>query len=295
MNARAAKRLGAVEAPGQHEETTMDRPCLPRTRVLRSTVGAGSRVAAKRASATFVLPIVALLLALTVFVLPAHAAPPPVIRSIVVGAGTLDIRGEDLDIGGAPTVRLGTTVLAVQTSSAERVVVQLPAGVPAGSQRLRVRRSDGLAAKAMIEIGVTRQTTVIPLRGAVDASIAGNAPGYVFVGGGDSAVPVVVGPGQTIVGAGSVALGLAAGSAPQRIQVGLCYKSALFGALVNFTGLNYTRPLATSTSEPTLYPVSGSVAPEPGAYSVGICVSNNSGPAALTQNDYYNGWVMVVD
>ena len=261
--------------------------------ILAPTAGAGSSRRSERPRPGAIALLAAVTLAVTASAGAAQAAPPPVIRTIVVGASSLDIQGENLDLGDDPTVRLGTVVLAVQTSSAERVVAQLPAGIAAGSQRLRVRRSDGLVAKAMIEIGVVRQTSPIALGGGAEP-IPGNATDYVFVGGVDGSVAVNVRAGQKIVGAGSVVLGLEAGSAPQRFDVGLCYKAALFGGLVNFSAYNYTRPLATTAQ--TLYPVSATVTlAEPGAYRVGICVRNNSGSAALSQNDYYNGWVMVVD
>lgn len=231
---------------------------------------------------------------------PLRAAdPPPVIKKIVVVDHLLEIDGENLDLGSAPTVRLNATQLAVSTSSAERVTAQIPAALAAGSYKLRLRRpEDAATAKTTVSIGVVQiqPAELTTFYGAPRPSIDGNAAGYVFVGTVDTTVAqvTIARPGQRLVGGGSVVLGLAPGSPNQTFDIGLCYQATYLGApLVNFAGSAYISQLATTSR--ALYTVTNVVAPAIGDYKVGVCVRNNGGPSALTQNDYINGWVMVVD
>lgn len=221
--------------------------------------------------------------------------PPPLIRAVLIDDVTIVLHGDDLDVGGTPAVRLGTVPLVVQQSSPDTVAAELPPDLGAGRYRLRLRRPDGGAAKTEVTVGIVQRPQTVAFSGPSRPSIPGNAPAYVFAGNDESTGRVVITrPGQQIVGAGSVVLGLAPGSAPQQMDVGLCYEKAPFGTLVNFTAFDYVTTIATTA--PTMYPAAGATQTSlpPGAYNVGICVRNNGGSAPLEHNNYLNGWVMVV-
>jgi hypothetical protein len=125
------------------------------------------------------------------------------------------------------------------------------------------------------------------------ASIAGSASGYVFT---HSTPPqVTVAAGQRLTGAAEAPLGLAAGSMPQNADVGLCYQSTVAGSpIVNFVGGGFS--IHAFTTQRMSYSAAGSVVINTaGTYNVGFCVRNWYGTAAISNNDYVNGWVQVTN
>ncbi len=244
--------------------------------------------------------VLAALLALGLAATPGHAvAAPPAIDNVVVTDTTLVIDGENLDLGAPPVVKLGVVQLAVQTSSAHQVTVQLPAGLDAGNYVLTLRRPNGGAtARAEIPVGIARRIETTSFSGWSGASIAGNAPNYVFLG--DPGNPttghvIITRPNQRLLGAATAALGLEPGSPNQTMDVGLCWHEvgSIF-APVNFVAGAYISMLAKQEQR-SYSATATTVIPTPGVFQVGMCVRNNGGVSALTQNDYVNGWVMVLE
>ncbi len=126
--------------------------------------------------------------------------------------------------------------------------------------------------------------------GYAGAAIAPLASAYVFVG---PTAQVTTTAAQRITGAAEAPLGLAAGSASQTAQVGLCYQSTLAGAAINnFSGSNYSVHLFHAGRDS--YSAAGSVMPGAGTYNVGLCV-RNVGAAAITDNDFVNGYVQITN
>jgi hypothetical protein len=125
-----------------------------------------------------------------------------------------------------------------------------------------------------------------PFQGPANVNIAGNATAYVWAGPIASAtVPAF----QKLVGAGVAALGLASGT--QSFRVAMCYRLPPAGLISPFTSQEIT---VTGSATRTLYAAAGSVTLSTGgSYEAGLCVKNDGGATALTNNDYVNGWVQV--
>ena len=132
-------------------------------------------------------------------------------------------------------------------------------------------------------------TTIRPFSGYVGSNIAGSSSAWVFAG---PSTQVTLSTGQRITGSAVGVLALSSGTAAQPVNVGLCYQPSSGGAISNFVGLNDTRTIVGDRRD--TISAAASVAPAAGTYNVGFCV-HNVGPAALTNNDYVNGWVMVTN
>jgi Collagen triple helix repeat (20 copies) len=138
--------------------------------------------------------------------------------------------------------------------------------------------------------GASGVVATASILGYAGASIAGNSLVYVFVG---PTAQVTTTAAQRLTGAAEVPLGLAPGSAAQTAQVGLCYQSTLAGSAINnFVGGNYSVHLFTVGRDS--YSAVGTVMPGAGTYNVGFCV-RNTGAAAITDNDYVNGYVQITN
>jgi hypothetical protein len=111
---------------------------------------------------------------------------------------------------------------------------------------------------------------------------------YVFAG--PTAI-VTTAVGQRLTGSAEAPMGLAAASPSQLADIGLCYQPNAGGTLTNFIGAYSTHRMF---AEMRAYPAAGTVVPGAGTWNVGLCV-RKSGPAAITQNDYVNGWVLVTN
>ena len=223
------------------------------------------------------------------------AAPPPVIHRVVVDDvhGRLTIFGQDLEVGASavdPIVKLGTVALPVLSSSPAMVTAELPAATPAGRYILTLTRPGvGGTDKLDLSIGIVEKTHVVSFTGLVPP-IAGNSGVYVFAG--PFATVTTVRPGQRLIGAATAPMGLASGI-PQTADVGLCWQLGGSGTITNFLQANFgVHGFTTSRAS---YSATATVAlADPGDYNVGMCVRNN-GPAHISNNNYVNGWVMVVD
>ena len=101
---------------------------------------------------------------------------------------------------------------------------------------------------------------------------------------------------QKLVASAAAPLGLSAGG-PSNVTMDMCYQPAAGGPLTNFVGFNYSVCRVTTTR--TLYTVSSTVTGlRPGTYNVGFGVSTGSSSlvtVTLDNNDYMNGWVMLVN
>src|SRR5262249_53843612 len=131
--------------------------------------------------------------------------------------------------------------------------------------------------------GASGIVTTVAVSGYVGASIAGSATAYVFAG------PTAQGTttaGQRLTRAREAPPGLASGG-PKTAFIGLCYQSTAAGApLINFVGGGFSIFQMTTTR--ASYAASASVVPGAGTWNVGVCVENQGGAIALTNNDYVN-------
>ena len=128
--------------------------------------------------------------------------------------------------------------------------------------------------------------TVAGFAGTIGALTAQNA--YVFAG---PTATITVTSTQKIVASASGAMGLASAST-FNIQVGMCYQPIAGGTISNFVGVNYVQ--APMSTERRIYSANATVTLPAGTYRVGMGVLNNSG-VNLTNNDWVNGFVMVVN
>lgn len=119
------------------------------------------------------------------------------------------------------------------------------------------------------------------------STIAGNASGYVFAG---QTVNVTTTATQKVIISGSVVLGLASGSG-QSFDIGVGWNAG--GTITNAAGFNYIS--ASATTARTLYSANGMFTPGAGTWTVGIVVRNSGGSVALSNNDWCNFTVMVVN
>lgn len=121
------------------------------------------------------------------------------------------------------------------------------------------------------------------------AAIPGNSGVYVFAG---PTATVTTAAGQRLTGASEAPIGLPSGSAAQTANVDLCYQPNAGGALINFSGGNYS--IHRFVGERRAYTAVGTVVPGAGTWKVGMCVQNN-GPAQISDNDFVNGYVQVTN
>ncbi|NUQ77685.1 MAG: collagen-like protein, partial [Polyangiaceae bacterium] len=96
-----------------------------------------------------------------------------------------------------------------------------------------------------------------------------------------------------LTGAAEAPMGLPAGSPAQSARIDLCYQPSAGGTLTNFSGGFYS--IHRMTGERRAYPAAGTVVPGAGTWNVGLCVLNNGGAAAISDNDYTNGYVQVTN
>jgi hypothetical protein len=95
---------------------------------------------------------------------------------------------------------------------------------------------------------------------------------------------------QRIVGYGSAVFGTNSGTIP--ISISLCYARSGSSTLTAFSGNNHLTADA-DTSRGTFAVAASGTLPA-GAYTVGYCVMNR-GTQPVNNNDYVNGWMMVVN
>jgi len=118
--------------------------------------------------------------------------------------------------------------------------------------------------------------------------IAGGATGYQFVG---ETVSLTVDGAPSVVGAASLVLGTSVAKA-NAVRIGLCYQLGN-GAIENFVRGSYTAVDVDSIR--TAQSVSASYGPlAAGTYTMGACVWNE-GNVTLNNNDYVNGWFLLVN
>lgn len=120
-------------------------------------------------------------------------------------------------------------------------------------------------------------------------SIAASSATYIFAG---PTTTVTISAGQKIVGAATAPLATISGIATAKI--GLCYAPISTPSnLTNFVGFNFSVVQIDITKD--TYSATATVSGlSPGTYLVGFGVFN-SGLVAISNNDYVNGWVMVVN
>lgn len=95
---------------------------------------------------------------------------------------------------------------------------------------------------------------------------------------------------QRIVGFGSAIFGTTQGAS--RISISLCYVRSGSPALIAFSGNNHLTADADTSRRTFSVAASGTL--PAGTYSVGYCVMNR-GTQLINNNDYVNGWMMVVN
>ncbi|HEY0429906.1 MAG TPA: hypothetical protein VGC76_19135 [Pyrinomonadaceae bacterium] len=128
---------------------------------------------------------------------------------------------------------------------------------------------------------------VIDFSGEGAYEILANNPNWMFVGPNRE---ITVKESQKIVGYGSAVFGTSSGTS--QIAVSLCYQKKGDSAVFSFAGDNHL--IADADSLRRTFAVSVSTALPAGTYSVGYCVVNR-GPQTLDNNNYVNGWIMVVN
>ena len=131
---------------------------------------------------------------------------------------------------------------------------------------------------------------VVAIQGFAGSPIPPNSSVYVFVG--PTAQITITNSTQRLVGSATVALGLAAGATKTTAVVGMCYQSTAGGLVTNFVGGAFS--IVEISTNRSGVPACGTVVPGPGTYNVGVGVKN-TGATALTNNDYVNGYVMVLN
>jgi hypothetical protein len=121
-------------------------------------------------------------------------------------------------------------------------------------------------------------------------NIAGGSAAYVFAG--PQATITVTSSTQKIVACGSAPMGLVSGTT-QVARVGMCYQNTAGGTITNFVGAAYS-DVQISTTRTTISASATVTGLAPGTYRIGVGVLN-SGASAISNTDYVNGWVMVVN
>jgi hypothetical protein len=119
-------------------------------------------------------------------------------------------------------------------------------------------------------------------------TIAPNSAVWVFAGPPAQVTTTAV--HRRVVGAASLALGFAPGTAKDFADFGMCYRLASGGTTLNFYGGNFTQYGFSDARTP--YTATGAVVLAPGSYLVGSCVRNWSSKA-ISNNNYVNGYAQV--
>lgn len=101
---------------------------------------------------------------------------------------------------------------------------------------------------------------------------------------------IIVQDKQRIIGFGSAVFGTTSGSS--RISISLCYARSGNTTLTAFSGNNHLTADADTLRRTFSVAASGTL--PAGTYSVGYCLINR-GTQPIDNNDYVNGWVMVVN
>jgi hypothetical protein len=137
--------------------------------------------------------------------------------------------------------------------------------------------------------GATGMATVLPINGFAGSNIASLSGAYVFVG---PTVSVTITAGQKIVAVSSAPLSTTGGTT--FAQIGICYAiPPLNSPINNFVGSNYS--IVEFTNTRNTYTASATISGlAAGTYTIGLGVKN-FGSVDLNDNDYVNGWVMVVN
>ena len=127
--------------------------------------------------------------------------------------------------------------------------------------------------------------------GSVPSITGSTTAGYVFAG---PTASVTITAAQRLTGSAFAAMGLASGTVTQSADIGMCYQLGS-GTITNFVGgaLYVTVPVSP---ERRSYPASATVVPGiAGTYNVGMCVRNDVGTIAISNNDFMNGFVQVTN
>ena len=120
------------------------------------------------------------------------------------------------------------------------------------------------------------------------ASIAPNSGLWVFAGTPATVTTSAAHP--RIVATAAAALGFAPGSPNGFADVGMCYRLASGGNVLNFYGGNFTIHGFSAARLP--YTATGGVLLAAGSYLVGLCVRNSSS-STISNNNFVNGWAQV--
>ena len=139
--------------------------------------------------------------------------------------------------------------------------------------------------------GATGATGIVTTAfwGGQVGSTAGTGGLWVFLG---PQATVTTTATQRLTATVEAPLGLPVGSAAQNAQIDLCRQPAAGGAITNFSGLLYS--VHRMVGERRSYTAVGSIVPGLGQWRVGMCVLHG-GPAAISDNDWANGWVLVTN
>ncbi len=120
------------------------------------------------------------------------------------------------------------------------------------------------------------------------ASIAPNSGTWVFAGTPETVTTTATHP--RVVGTASAALGFAPGSANGFADLGMCYRLASGGNVLNFYGGSFTIHGFSAARLP--YTATGAVVLAAGSYLVGLCVRNSSS-STISNNNFVNGYAQV--
>lgn len=190
--------------------------------------------------------------------------------------------GEDITRGTVVEARIDGTV------ARDYEVMPKVLASDGANSGLDADRLDGLSSTDFAAANHRHSTTIGPFDGFA-GSIAGSSLAWVFAG---PTTQVTLTTGQRITGSAVGVLSLSSGTAAQQVDVGLCYQPSSGGTINNFVGGDYTTTMVGDRRD--TISAAASVAPAAGTYNIGFCVRNR-GPAALSNNDYVNGWVMVTN
>lgn len=132
----------------------------------------------------------------------------------------------------------------------------------------------------------TKPTEIVDFSGEGTDEIFPNNTGWKFFG---PTRRITVNGSQRIIGSGSAVLGTNSGTT--QIAISICYQKD-GDAVAAFAGNSHLIADADSLRRTFAVSVSGTLTA--GTYLVGYCVVNR-GQQTLGNNDYVNGWVMVVN
>jgi hypothetical protein len=132
--------------------------------------------------------------------------------------------------------------------------------------------------------------SLTPINGAIGIIAAGGANSPLVFAGPTVTVNITA-TSQKLVGSIGAPLGIFT-TGPAPAEIGLCYQSAA-GAVTNFVGGNYS--FVPIGPDRKLYTVSATVSGlAPGTYTIGLGIRNTSA-TAISNNDYANGYIMLVN